>query len=157
MKPFIAALFLTFAINSSYAQTKTFQGAWFEISYPYNFKAIGSLKSTTADGYESAFFRSPDGSVEFYIFSPQWRGDYSDISLKANEKVQATETKTKGNKTITYWTIADKNLKYTRSYQEISHESTNWVVGIKYKDQTAFNKYKPMYLKFKASLKQFAD
>ena len=152
----IYSLFL-FASQTIYSQTKVFKGAWFEIKYPTSFSATGSLKSISADGYESAFFKSPDGLVEFYVFSPQWSGEYSDINLKTNEKLQSTETKKSAYKTLIYWTIADKNAKYIRSYQETKDESTNWVVGIKYKNQAAYNKYKSIYLKFKASLKQFAD
>lgn len=156
MKITITHLLFFFSLTV-YSQTKVFNGAWFEIKYPSNFTAIGSLKSISADGFESAIFKSPDGLVEFYIFSPQWGGEYSDINLKSNEKLQSTETKIIGEKTIKYWTIADKNAKYIRSYQETKDESTNWVIGIKYKDQIAYNKYKQMYLKFKLSLKQFAD
>jgi hypothetical protein len=157
-----AMLFTAFVIVSATVsgQTKTFNGAWFDIKYPSSFTPRPSLISaTSAKGYESAFFRSPDGSAEFYIFSPQWSGTPTDISLRSTEKITSTTSKTSGNVTVKWWTITANDGSYTRTYQETTNSSanTNWVIGIKYKDQSAYNKYKQQYLAFKASLVQFAD
>jgi hypothetical protein len=158
MKKYYSALILIFLFQTSFGQKKVFEGAWFTIKYPSNFTAVGSLRSTSADGYESAFFKSPDGLVEFYIFSPQWGGNYDDISVKPNEKILSKNISKYSDNTITYWTISDKNATYLRSYQETSlDETTNWVIGIKYKNQSAFNKYKQAYLDFKKSLVKFED
>lgn len=154
---FISAIL--FAISMP-GQTKTFKGAWFDIKYPSAFKVKPSLKSATnTNGYESAFFESPDRLVEFYVFSPQWRGEATDIELKTSEKITGDKTETTGNTTIRWWTIAAKNGSYTRSYQEKTDNisNTNWIIGIKYKNQAAFNKYKKQYLAFKSSLVQYAD
>lgn len=44
----------------------TYKGAWFDISYPANFTVLpGQRSPTRAEGYDSVFFRSPDGHVEF--------------------------------------------------------------------------------------------
>jgi hypothetical protein len=54
---------------------KKYKGAWFEIEYPDAFTVEPSLKSSTnVEGFDSALFTSPDGKVQFYIFSPQWTG-----------------------------------------------------------------------------------
>ncbi len=153
----LSGIFFTIGLP---AQTKTFKGAWFDIKYPSSFSVNPSLRSATdANGYESAFFESPDHLVEFYVFSPQWRGEATDIVLKTSEKLTGTKTETSGNTTIKWWTIAAKNGSYTRSYQEKTDNlaNTNWVIGIKYKNQAAFNKYKKQYLAFKSSLVQYAD
>jgi len=152
-------LFILFSILTVQliAQTKVFKGAWFDINYPASFSSNCSLTSSTAEGCESAFFLSPDKTVEFYIFSPQWKGVCSDIALTSTEKQTQSKIEYVQNKTIHYWTIVDKQGKYTRSYQEIADESTNWVVGIKYKNLAAYTKYKAAYLAFKKSLKQYAD
>lgn len=70
------------------AQDQTYRGAWFEVKYPSDFTAQGSMGSGSAedDQFDSAFFTSPDGEVEFYIFSPQWGGESTDIALWPNEK-----------------------------------------------------------------------
>ena len=141
--------------------TKIFNGAWFDIRYPADFTAKPSLKSTTySEEYESAFFTSPDGRVSFYIFSPQWRGEASDIKLQTGEKIiskDSTYTAEKRAKTIN-WTIEADDKSYRRSYQEIKmDENINWVFGFKYKDEAAYNQYKLAYLRFKNSIKQYAD
>jgi hypothetical protein len=137
-----------------------FKGAWFEVAIPDGFKAISSLKSTTADGYESAFFRSPDEKVEFYIFSPQWNGEPTDIKLdESKEKPITSETKSSGSNDITWYSIKANDNSYTRAYQDTKSKdgSIRWVVGIKYADQQSYDKYKTQYLDFKKSLVQFAD
>lgn len=155
----LALLLISTVMN---AQTKTFKGAWFKIDYPANFTAKGSLPSTTAqEGYfDSAIFTSPDGKVEFYIFSPQWGGEPSDIALKPGERAGKPEIKKgKYGKVLTYWSISAKNGSYTRSYQETRSEMENtcWVIGIKYADKKSYNRYKKQYQAFKASLQQYAD
>ena len=147
---------------SSFSQTKKFTGAWFEVRYPSNFQVHPSLHSTTNnEGFESAFFTSPDEAVTFYIFSPQWFGEPTDIALKDSEKVVSTKTLINGNKTTKLWTITSKDGSYTRSYQETIENNgatkVNWVSGVGYKNETAYNRYKNAYLQFKSSLHQFAD
>lgn len=158
-KTMLFAAFVFASVTAS-GQTKTFYGAWFEIKYPSSFTPKPSLRSaTSAVGYESAFFRSPDGSAEFYVFSPQWSGNPTDISLRSTEKITSTTSKTSGTVTVKWWTITANDGSYTRTYQETTNSSTNtnWVIGIKYKNQSAYAKYKNQYLAFKASLVQFAD
>lgn len=148
-----------FFISGVQAQTKTYKGAWFDIKYPSAFKAKGSQKSSSADGYESATFQSPDKLVEFYVFSPQWSGYPSDIDLKPGEKLLSSKSDTSGSVITRWWTISANDKSYTRSYQEQKNEdmNVNWVIGIKYKDQQAYNKYRTRYAAFKASLVQYAD
>ena len=141
------------------AQTKTFDGAWFEIKYPSTFIAKGSLNSMTSDGFESAVFKSPDNLVEFYIFSPQWSGDAMDITIKTTEKLASKKSQKIGDVEIIWWTISAKDGSYSRSYQEKFNrlENSNWIIGIKYKNSSSLEKYKKEYSSFKSSLKQFAD
>jgi hypothetical protein len=160
MKKTILFAVVVFITATLFGQTKTFTGAWFEIKYPSAFTPRPSLRSATSQqGYESAFFKSPDGLVEFYIYSPQWSGNPTDIALKISEEKTSTTSKASGNVIITWWTITAKDRSYTRTYQETMDNvsNTNWVVGIKYKNQSAYNKYKQQYLAFKASLSQFGD
>lgn len=73
----------------------TYKGAWFDIEYPASFKVENSLKSSTSsEGFDSAFFTSPDGKVQFYIFSPQWSGKPGDIKIQENEKMLETKAET---------------------------------------------------------------
>ena len=74
---------------------------FFSIEYPENFIASRDTMreknnpSKISFPEDEAYFRSPDGLVEFYIFSPQWGGDperYLDTG--ENEEVVAEDTKT---------------------------------------------------------------
>ena len=46
-----------------------------------------------------------------------------------------------------------------RSYQETTNEeeTTKLIIGIEYSDRDSYKKYKDEYLKFKKSIRQFAD
>lgn len=143
------------------ARWKVFTGAWFDVEYPGNFKAKPSMKSrSSADGYDSAFFSSPDGNVEFYVFSPQWNGEPSDI--EGDEKTETVISKTfqekDGIKTRRV-TVKEKNNAYTRLFTDTENITLNTrvVFGVKYKDEKEYKKYYAAYLKFKESLRQFAD
>lgn len=157
----VALCGLTMAATNAAAQTKTFRGAWFPIKYPADFTAKGSLASSTSDeddAFDSATFTSPDGTVSFYVYSPQWNGDPTDIDLKPGEKeCSRSISRGKGGQTVTFWTIVAKNGRYSRSYQSTRQGDTMHVIGIRYTTQKAYDKYKKQYLAFKASLEQYAD
>ena len=157
----IALIGVSLASWAPVSDADTFKGAWFEAWIPPGFKVITSTTTQSPEvGVDSAFFRSPDRQVEFYVCSPQWNGEPPGIALNpATETLSASETKTSGNRRITYYTIQAKNNAYTRSYQDTSSptENTRLVFGIKYTDQAAYNRYKDAYLRFKKSLRQFAD
>lgn len=141
-------------------KTKTYKGAWFEIRYPSTFTVKPSIKSEGIEGkYESAFFVSPDKTVRFYIFSPQWAGENADIAPKAGETVATEKTEKDKDMNRRYFTITPKSGGMTRSYVETTNAdaTVRWVIGIEYDSKEAYEKYKSAYLKFKKSLKQFAD
>jgi hypothetical protein len=155
---FIFAVALLFSIQAT-AQFKSFLGAGFEVSYPNSFMAIGSKRSPEVNGYESVFFTSPDGSVEFYIFSPTNKGVPNDIDVKINEKISPIQVTSGKSVSARFWTITAKDNSYTRAYHESidSKTGSNWIVGIKYKSQAAYNKYKNDYLAFKKSFRKVSS
>jgi hypothetical protein len=136
-----------------------FHGAWFDVKYPSNFIARGSMTSNSSDKFDSATFTSPDNSVEFYVYSPQWNGTAYDISLKSNETQASSKHDDSKSRHIEWWTIEAKDKSYIRSYQKTTDKNSNSIsiIGLKYKNQESYNKYKKEYLAFKASLDQFAD
>ena len=137
-----------------------FEGAWFEIRYPPGFRARPSQPSTSASGYDSAFFLSRDGSVEFYVFAPQWNGTAGDIEVNpATEMVVSQDVARSGNKRIRRLTIRAQDGSYLRSYEDTEDVATNTrkIFGIKYLNSDAYNRYRQAYVTFKASLVQFAD
>lgn len=139
---------------------KKYEGAWFTVEYPEGFIAEDLLKSSTNDkGYDSAWFTSPDGKVRFYVYSPQWNGNPSDIQLLSSEKLVDEKTETSGASQIKRWTVADNGGKYFRSHEQTTNTLQNKtrIFGIQYKDEAALNQYRDNYLHFKNSLQQFAD
>jgi glucose/arabinose dehydrogenase len=140
---------------------RTFEGAWFTIKYPSDFTVRSSMRSlSSADGYDSAFFTSPDKLVEFYAFSPQWDGNAYDITLNPmREYLIDKDVRNLSDRTETLFTIAAKDGSYKRSYREVKQyeSSVNWVLGIKYSSERAYQKYQQAYVRFKKSLEQYAD
>ena len=139
---------------------KKYKGAWFEVEYPFSFKAENSQKSSTSiEGFDSAVFTSADGSVQFYIFSPQWSGEAKDIALKPNEIKADSSSQILNGLTVKRWTIQAKDSSYLRSYESTSETegNINKIFGIKYSSQRELEKYRHAYLHFKNSLQQYAD
>lgn len=144
----------------------TYQGAWFEIKYPRDFKVKPAQKSATSTiGYDSAYFASPDNNVVFYVFSPQWQGNLretdSEIDPNHEELIEQNIRKEKdqlGNlKTVRTITVKAKDNSYLRAVRDESTATNRLVFGIKYKNKEFYNKYYNDYLVFKKSLRQFAD
>ena len=140
------------------ARTLTYEGAWFSIDFPADFRERSSIPSSTADGYDSAFFVSPDGEVEFYVYSPQWGGDPGDIALDPKtERMGDQAVSAEGGKTVRRWTIEAKDGSYRRSYVETREGTVSWVIGIRYADDEALARYRGAYVRFKGSIRQLAD
>jgi len=120
-----------------------------------------SLKiKTSIKGYDSAYFVSPNGTVEFYVFSPQWKGKPTDIEVNPKlEELISEKTDTKGDKSVRWYTIGAKDKSYLRSYVDTQDKLQNvrWVIGIKYSDSDSYNAHKEKYQEFVKSLKQYAD
>jgi trehalose-6-phosphate synthase len=151
------------------AQLATYSATWFQIEYPSDFTASPTTPTSVyGDDYhfvetEEATFTSPDGTVEFFIFSPQWGGDPIDyLEQKSSEKVIETKEDQSTDDpfftvTHTWKTFEDKQGKYTRAYHSIKTESTHCVFGVKYTNRKMYERYKAAYMTFKKSLQQFAD
>lgn len=141
----------------------TYKGAWFEVKYPKSFSVKPSIPSTSGFDpvkYDSAFFISPDQKVKFYVYSPQWSGDATDISRKVDTEIEKdTKTEKKNGMNYKWYTYEKKDGSYLRSYQETTNEeeTTKLIIGIEYTDRESYKKYKDDYIKFKKSIKQFAD
>jgi hypothetical protein len=162
----LVMIFLISGVSRGEENWSTYKGAWFEIKYPPGFKVKPGQKSATRqEGYDSAYFLSPDQNVVFYVFSPQWRGKAREADLEINPDrevlIEQNVTKEKepaGNiKTIRTLLIKAKDNSYLRAIKDETTDSTRLVFGIKYKSKEFYNKYYNDYLQFKKSLSQFAD
>ena len=137
----------------------TYKGSFFEIDYPKNFSVKPSIPGRIPKLYDSAFFISPDKKVKFYVFSPQWSGEATDITIDPNKEIEKdTKTETKNGMKHKWYTFESKDGQM-RSYQETTNEeeTTKLIIGIEYSDRDSYKKYKDEYLKFKKSIRQFAD
>jgi len=147
--------------DTSEGGTLTFEGMWFEVDYPRDFEAKGSLKSDDDPlKYDSATFTSPDGAVSFYVCSAQWYCTAEDIVLdEINETTVAEETSEGQSRTVKHFTIEAKDSSYTRSYQDVREQdgSIRWVIGVTYHDLTSYRRHLNEYQAFKKSLRQFTD
>ena len=153
------------------ATTRKFSGEWFDVRYPAGFTVRRSLSEKEApDQCLSAFFTSPDGAVVFYVFSPLWNGDPTDIALKPNEvlenqseehrdgPLQSGTTRPLYTITVRAKTARAKNNSYTRSWEDKETTlNTRRVFGFQYRNEAARLKYRFAYLAFKASLRQYSD
>jgi len=137
-----------------------FSGAWFEIRYPAGFSARPSLKSSTAEGYDSVEFIAPGDEVSFYVFAPQWGGATTDIALiPERERLVAEQRRQLPEREIRWFTIAARDGSYRRSYQETiaQNGSVKTVLGIKYRNEEARLRYQKAYEQFRKSLQLYAD
>jgi hypothetical protein len=169
MRALSILLGLAFACAANAADDKvatryaSYKGKFFEVQYPANFK-VRVLDAAKARESNAATFASADGSMEFYVFSPQWAGDAPGIALDGAREIEVSRDTKPGKSsgvagTFTWTTIAAKDKSYTRRYQDFlaTDGSIHWVIGMKYRGEADLARYQAEYAKFKASLKQLAD
>ncbi len=145
---------------SSEAAVPAYEGAWFSITPPPGFTARPSLPSDTAEGYDSAFFDSPDGRVVFYVCSPQWGRDATDVALDpARESLLAERATEAGGENFERLEITALDGTYARLVEVVFSPATaaQWTFGFQYADESAYEEYLDLYETFRASLEQYAD
>ena len=163
-------------------KTSDYMGAWFTITFPAEFTVRPVGRVVTDGKTDEAAFVSPDGSAEFYVYSPLWGGNPSSYleALPTEKKISDESTSTVTSFTNTYGTISTKkvtrwvtfearNKLYKRSFVSIKNDvfdkpnqygqdaTFHFVFGFKYKDQATYTAYLPAYLAFKKSLIQYSD
>lgn len=135
-----------------------YKGAWFDVEYPRGFAVKPSIPSSTTGKFDSVFFVSADKKVRFYVFSPQWSGEASDIGIKpASEIEKDAKTETRDGTTERWFTYAARNGTGARSYHETTTPETRLVFGFEYADQGSYKKHLSAYLHFKKSIVRYAD
>jgi hypothetical protein len=144
-----------------------YMGNWFEIIYPSDFIASPTEPLTVWEEIsyietDEASFSSPEGEVEFFVFSPQWDGEPKDyLDIRENEELLDEKTSQDEIYLITEKLFKEKSGLYFRKAESIRETlgdtKLHHVFGIKYKSEEDFEKYEQAYESFKASLVQFAD
>lgn len=168
--------------KSSQANTTVFRGFYFDIEYPKTFTVKPTSPTTvwnkiTYVQTDEAYFTSPDGSVEFFVYSPLWSGDPENyLTITPTEEIVSEKTETgqalphqlKDSERVIRWvTLKAKDGSYYRSFVSIKEQvkdytGSEWselhhVFGIKYRDSAAYEQYRGAYVAFKESLQQYAD
>ena len=144
-----------------------FRGEWFDIRYPRGWSAHrGARSNTAAKGTDSARFHSPDGQVEFYVFSPMWNGTPDTYNAK-RETVVARKVQTQAEDAgkhqdalRTIWlTTRANDRSYWRSVvdRENISRNTRHVFAFRYRDTPTRRKYAAAFDLFKKSLRQYLD
>jgi hypothetical protein len=163
MKAFLLMVWFTLCtVQLSVAQQyQHYNGTFFGVEYPKGFKPKPSLGVNNE--VWSVFFKK-NKHIEFYVYAPHpqnaSKGKAADIQLNfSSEYILEEEIQQKNSQTIKYYTIADKNKKYFRSYQETYNKAGRLlnIIGIKYKDVKTYQKYETLFNYFRDSLTQFAD
>lgn len=148
---------------------KTYDGPWFSVFYPSKWKATPGKTPAGAGGGKSdaAFFTSPDGSVQFALYSPMWNGNPTDLNIDAKREKQVSRLVTKSQSKdklklemqARWTTFRALNGSYTRSIVDVENKTLNvrHVFGFRYKNAATYRKFLPQFQKFKASLEQYSD
>lgn len=142
------------------AEPVVYEGAWFTITAPAGFTARPSLASETADGYDSVFFDAPDGRVAFYVCSPQWGRQATDVDLDpTTENLLAESQVERGADEVERREIAALDGSYRRLVEIVFSPASGaqWTFGFRWADATAREEHLEAYERFKASLEQYAD
>jgi len=150
---------------------RLYRGGWFVIAYPGDFRVEERERSASlgpeSDRYDGVAFVSPDGKVEFYVFSPQWGGTSEYETILPNEEVlEVDETgdlgqveKGEEDRYVKSVLIADRSDRYFRTFRKTVEiaGSVSWLVGVKYRSPEDYERYREEYQAFTASLVQYAD
>jgi len=85
----------------------SFRGAWFDITYPAGFQVVprDAPQSTPGPEPDGVSFVSPDGAVEFYVYSPQWQGESMWLKPGAGEVVASRSSQKAKSANIDYLTF----------------------------------------------------
>lgn len=163
--------YTTTAIAST-ADFLVYRGEWFDIQYPADFRvSSGGEQSIWAD---EAYFSSPDGTVEFFVYSPMWSWKpQTYLTIQPHEVLVSEKISyTSGDANSIYqeryhWsTIQARDKTYYRSFLSIAEwdstsidqiYTTHHVFGIKYTDDASYSRYKKTYDHFTWSLIQYLD
>lgn len=164
--PLLVLTLLTILLGLGAAQAADpgwtlYKGAFFDIKYPSNFTVVKREpgNGTEPGQVDGASFKSPDGKVEFYVFSPQWSGTPTWYRKRPGESCVSYKQETKNAVVTTWVTYKGPGSMYLRSIVDVQDTkyNTRKIFGFQYRNQSAYQTYRARYLKFKGSLVQYAD
>lgn len=163
--------------KSTQVGTTLYRGSWFDLEYPQDFIAKPVTPTTVFNEQiyvqtDEAYFTSPDGNVEFFVYSPLSSGNPENyLNVASTEELVSEKTESIkeserpgqiGDRIVRWVTIKAKDGSYYRSFVSIKEQvgtgtDLHHLFGIKYHDNESYEKYREAYVAFKESLKQYAD
>ncbi len=137
----------------------------------YSFNAVEKRDDEeTLDQPDTGYFTSPDKTVGFYVYSPQWNGDPYETGLRDGEKLIFKEDLgTACPQNITNYYTFDENASstlsvltgsgYTREVLDVEHQNLNTrrTFAIEYRTEADRAHYWEQFLQFTNGLTQYAD
>jgi hypothetical protein len=168
---------ITTQVEQTQVGTTLYRGSWFDIEYPQNFITRPTTPTNVYNTIthvltDEAYFTSPDGTIEFFVYSPLWSGNQETyltiapteevVSEKTEEVKESERSDQFGDRIVRWVTIKAKDGSYYRSFVSIKEQvgtgsDLHHVFGIKYQDNASYEKYREAYVAFKESLQQYAD
>lgn len=151
---------LTAVIAEVPAGWKSYRGNFFKIGVPPGFVATPQGKAGGGGKYDELLLWNEKLQVAFQVFSPQWNGEatFKEVADRA-EVLTSRESKKVGKVQEEQLTITARDKSYIRyvvSRTKVD-ENTNTTFGVRIPNMKVYEQIKPTYVKWKASLEQYAD
>ena len=139
---------------------KIFRGNFFNIGVPPGYVATPQGQPGGGGKSDEVSLWNESLKVEFCVFSPQWNGKaiMSEVGDRA-EVLSEHESKKIGDVQEEQWTITARDKSYVRFVVSRTKlkENTNTTFGIRVPNMKVYEQVKPVYLRWKQTLQQFAD
>lgn len=139
---------------------RSYVAPWFSIQFPDSFQVSPSLRSKSDEGFDSVFFDAPDGCARFYVLSPQWGRNASDVLPDDSIEIETARTETTvGERRVVSRIISARDGSYTRIVEENFEQDgvVYWATGFQYRTVEDRERLSEAYSHFKSSLEQYAD
>ena len=138
---------------------KLYEGNFFSIGVPPGFEVFPEGDPGGAGKYDEVGLWNEALQVKFSVYSPQWNGEASMMQVLRYETLKSREEKTTGGVKEIQLQMADEEHGYIRFVVSRTklNENTNTTFGVRMPNMKVYEQVKPTYVKWKASLEQFAD
>jgi hypothetical protein len=161
----LAGLFAVIALPQAMragepAGWKSYTGNYFKIGVPPGFQVQPQGQPGSIGKYDELVLWNEELRVQFSVFSPQWNGEalFAKVT-EGKEVLKSREEQTVKGVRLVQLDIVASDQSYLRFVVARTNlnENTNTTFGIRVPGMDVYEKVKPVYLKWKASLEQFAD
>ena len=157
----VLATFIAVPLRTQGAEAwMSYTGNYFKIGVPPGFQIQPQGKPGAIGKYDELCLWNEKLRVQFSVFSPQWNGEALFARVQEQREIlKSREEKTTGGVKEIQLEISARDGSYIRFVVSRTKldENTNTTFGIQVPSMEIYGKVKTMYLKWKASLEQYAD